>query len=440
MKLTDAVVRRLLPAAKDQFVRCEYTRGFGVKVSPAGRKSFFAEGRIKGAGTARKSIGTYPVFSVEEARKLAIDLLRQMQSGINPGKEQKRKKAQDDFKGTTLGQVFEEYVKVRDLSDKTVYDYGRVMQTVFEDWYSQPISDISRHGILKRHTETKDTRGHSMASKSFRILSAVCNYAKADEMNGVRLLTDNPVDVLKDKRVPKFSKKRETHLTGEDISRLMHFYATEKDWDRSNGGHPTHGVTDQGMNLILLLLYSGLRRKEGCNLLWEDIDLEQRLLLARDTKNKRTHSIPLSEMLVIILKEQKALTGDTPWVFVKKDRSGPLAEPTSQLRAICKATKLSFTLHDLRRTFATHAYQANVDYETIRRALNHKSGGSITSDYIISSVENLRPAFDKIWEQFWEYYDPGLFDRFNNPKDHEPIDDHPPENLEPFFRDMTVVE
>ena len=191
------------------------------------------------------------------------------------------------------------------------------------------------------------------------------------------------------------------------------------------------------MHLILLLLYTGLRRSEGLGLLWEDVDLETKLLIARDTKNNTDHSIPLSQMVVWILKAQKKNSGETPWVFPNRNQTGPMVEPKSQLKAICDATGLKFTLHDLRRTFATHAHAAGVDFESVRKAMNHKSGGSITSSYIIRNVEVLRPVFDKIWEQFWEYHDPGRFDEYKHPENYAQTEDDGPPDLGKFFKDRS---
>ena len=70
------------------------------------------------------------------------------------------------------------------------------------------------------------------------------------------------------------------------------------------------------------------------------------------------------------------------------------------------ATGLDFSFHDLRRTFATHAQAQGMDYELIRRALNHKSGGGITSQYIITQVETLRPVFQAVADGYHTYHDP----------------------------------
>ena len=58
------------------------------------------------------------------------------------------------------------------------------------------------------------------------------------------------------------------------------------------------------------------------------------------------------------------------------------------------------------RTFATHANAQGEEYENIRRALNHKSGGSVTSQYIISQIETLRPVFQAVADGYHQYYDP----------------------------------
>ena len=75
--------------------------GFGVKVYPSGRISFFAEGRIRGGGTRRKTLGQYPALSVEMARNQARDYIASMQRGEDPvlakQRENAKKKALSKF-------------------------------------------------------------------------------------------------------------------------------------------------------------------------------------------------------------------------------------------------------------------------------------------------------------------------------------------------------
>jgi hypothetical protein len=40
----------------------------------------------------------------------------------------------------------------------------------------------------------------------------------------------------------------------------------------------------------------------------------------------------------------------------------------------------------------------------IRRALNHKSGGSMTASYIQGGIEMARPTFEAVADQYEHYY------------------------------------
>jgi integrase len=82
-----------------------------------------------------------------------------------------------------------------------------------------------------------------------------------------------------------------------------------------------------------------------------------------------------------------------------------MTEPKSQLKKICNYTGVKFRLHDLRRTFATHAEKNGSSYDLIRKALNHKAK-TVTSTYIITQVDTLRPVFDAVADGYHTYYDP----------------------------------
>jgi integrase len=171
-----------------------------------------------------------------------------------------------------------------------------------------------------------------------------------------------------------------------------------------------HGITDQGRNFIQLLLLTGLRKSEALQLKWENVNWARRYLVLHDTKNGRDHFVPLTASTRLVLKRQKTASADrsSPYVFPSRhDDHQPMTEPKSQLAAICKATGLKFTLHDLRRTFATHASAFGMSHDIIKRALNHKSG-DVTEGYIVPQIDAIRPVFEKVAEGFFDYSHPGL--------------------------------
>jgi integrase len=209
---------------------------------------------------------------------------------------------------------------------------------------------------------------------------------------------------------------RERYLSDAEIDKLIHFHRNVMDWP----GLPRHGVTKQGIHYVLLLMMTGLIRSEGFGLTWVDVDFEKKLFTVRDTKNSTNHVVPMSTSVEWTLKQQREFVGDTPWVFAAAIGGGHMTEPSPQPAKIKAATGLDFCLHDLRRTFATHAQAQGTEYELIRQELNHSSGGGVTSQYIITQVETLRPVFQAMADGYNTYHDPTW--RIDDEPELEPVD------------------
>jgi len=80
--LTDARAAKLTNIEKraDLFVRDSSLKGFGLRISPKDVKSFFIEATVQGRFT-RRVLGRFPLLSVEEARKRALEALRALKYG-----------------------------------------------------------------------------------------------------------------------------------------------------------------------------------------------------------------------------------------------------------------------------------------------------------------------------------------------------------------------
>src|SRR6266446_708351 len=89
-KLTKSIVDRAeVPPKGQAFVWCSEDRGFGVRINASGSRTFIAQGRINGK-ERRVSIGRPGVFSVDQARAQARELLRGMRLGVDPVEEKAR--------------------------------------------------------------------------------------------------------------------------------------------------------------------------------------------------------------------------------------------------------------------------------------------------------------------------------------------------------------
>ncbi|MEP5378886.1 MAG: tyrosine-type recombinase/integrase, partial [Hyphomicrobiales bacterium] len=335
----------------------------------------------------------HPALSVAEARREASANLNLMHNGIDPVKKRKEEirealgeEERQKALSTTFGDLFDRFMHSRTLKATTVRDYQSTVRVVFGDWLDRPIREISRRNIEDRFMETKDNRGKAQAVKAMRILSAIMNFAMADEVSGERLVANNPCDVLKQKRVNRSIKKREDYLEDDDIQRMFHFFLSVFEHEQA----PKTGITRQGINYILLLLSTGLRKSEALGIRWNDVDSGRRALVVRDTKNGTDHWVPISKLTQWILERQKAVSKESEWIFPARVGESHMTEPKSQLKKIIAATGVQFRLHDCRRTFATHAKINGLDHDVIRRALNHKSGGSITDSYIQGGIDMVR--------------------------------------------------
>ena len=83
-------------------------------------------------------------------------------------------------------------------------------------------------------------------------------------------------------------------------------------------------------------------------------------------------------------------------MFPGTGQGGFLTEPRKQMSKVIEQTNIKFTVHDLRRTFVTIAESLDISAYALKRLLNHKAKGDITTDYIIIDVERLRKPMQMI--------------------------------------------
>jgi Arm domain-containing DNA-binding protein len=83
-------------------------RGFGVRVSPQGTKSFFVWYRV-GDDARRLTLGRYPTMSLAEGRKRAQQALLEVASGKDPAAEKQRARAA--YSGELFGALLEDFIE-----------------------------------------------------------------------------------------------------------------------------------------------------------------------------------------------------------------------------------------------------------------------------------------------------------------------------------------
>lgn len=77
-------------------------------------------------------------------------------------------------------------------------------------------------------------------------------------------------------------------------------------------------------------------------------------------------------------------------MFPGEGKGGYIIEPRKRIAKVIASSGISFTIHDLRRSFITYAESLDISAYALKRLLNHKMKSDVTSGYIMTDVERLR--------------------------------------------------
>lgn len=164
-------------------------------------------------------------------------------------------------------------------------------------------------------------------------------------------------------------------------------------------------------DLFRLISYVGMRPGEAARLKVENVDLERRVFVLKDTKNSRDFWIPFAGPVAEILARriEYAKLCDSEFVFPS---SGRRANTGKEAKRKCVTwTKQAADIQanipgwiptDLRRTITTLATNMRFSSLVVKRLLNHTTErveGDVTAGYYVSDVEYLREPVADIASQ-----------------------------------------
>ena len=212
VSITNKLLSNLQPDIKPYFLRDSNLKGFGVKVNPTGSVKFIAEVKHKGK-SKRKTVGSFPIISLQDARAKALSFISAVKSGTLTEKQVKR---------VTLHAILDGYIAGDRLKPRTVRDYQEAIGFYLSDWLDHKVSEITKEMVERRFYLIRDKGFHggvptySQATKVMRILSALMNYAMADDV-----VESNPVLILKQKRIDRSIVRKTSYLTREEARKVL---------------------------------------------------------------------------------------------------------------------------------------------------------------------------------------------------------------------------
>jgi len=378
------------------------TPGLELRITSGGVRTFYVRRRVRGTGRVeRVTVGRFPEVSVEAARRIAAGHVAALAEGRSVVAARRSAKA----RSVTLREVLEDYLTAHDLKPATRREYHDTAHRHLAAWLDRAVVEITRDDVerlhrklsVRREAVRKDAMGRrrpvavggpACANRTSRILRALLNFASAkyEDHEGRPLLTDNPVRRLTATKAWNRVDRRRRRIERDELPAWL--AAVDEERQRN----------PVAADFVEMLIFTGLRRSEAARLRVADVNLRGRRFIVRDTKNRDDHELPVGPHVLALLARRvdAARAAGSEYVFPGPGRTGYLNTPHKAIQRIARASGVPFSCHDLRRTFATIAESLDIAAYSLKRLLNHRSGGDVTGAYIVFDVERLRPPMEMI--------------------------------------------
>lgn len=334
MKFTRSAISKLEIRPKAYEVFDAHLRGFGVRVTARGKKSYFVRLRKSGRDTS-VNLGPVDFMELEDARKKALDILR---GDYRPS----RGSLLRDLSREHWAAHVERRNSARTVLDKVRYrrDFDRVLGNLEAEKLTRGQCSAAFNAYSDRH-------GIYQANRFLSYMHQLFEWALLEER-----MPMNPAHGIK-----KFAERqRDRVLTADEIERFMDAVGLEPEPYRQ---------------FYRLALLTGARRGELMAMKWGDLDMDERTWKIEDTKNKRPHVVSLTDGMLL---ELGSLERVNDYVFASRKSSKPISGFSKSFDRVRKNSGLpDIRVHDLRRTFGSILASNHMNAFAIMRAMNHKT-------------------------------------------------------------------
>lgn len=373
-----------VPTANDIYFWDTDLRGFGLRVTPRGVRSYVVQYRMPGLPARRMTIGIHgSPWTPEKARERAHDILINVRRGDDPlVAARKRQRAAIDLEFSRYVETFTEGYLKPHWGDTWANAKRQLECHVVPHLKGRPLPEIEKHevaGVIRRLLDRP-----ALARNTHAVLRKLFSWA-IDEGD----LVTSPICAA-----PPAVKARKRVLAPDEIVAV---------WRAS---YKLNWPMGQFVRMLFVTLQ---RRNEVAGLPWSELS-ELNSMWRQDgerVKNEVDHLVPLSPMAISLLNEMAegpapaegsdrkpwkrkgfifSTTGTTPIsgfskVKAKLDREMlPVLQKLADERAdaLGEDRELAFLppwrFHDIRRTGTTQMQALGVPIEVTEKVINHKSG------------------------------------------------------------------
>lgn len=276
--------------------------------------------------------------------------------GKEPSNRAKRlvekEKRQADARRWTIERLWKKYKSTKPNLKGIKTDENRFEKHIKRPFGKKEPKDILPLDIKRLENRLLKKRSPATVRNALELLRRIINFGAKN-----RLCPGLDFTI----QMPEVNNIKTEDLTPDELIRL--FEAIEAD------AHPQAG------NIMLMALYTGMRRGEIFNLKWQDIDFERGFISLKDPKGGPDQKIPLNELARQILNDSPRHK-KSEYVFFGRGgkKRTDINKAVNAIKAEAKLPKDFRPLHGLRHVYASMlASSGEVDLYALQKLLTHKS-------------------------------------------------------------------
>ena len=351
IKLTKSAIDALPTPSSDVVYWDATYPGFGVKITPKGRKVFIVLYRTGGAGSQLRkyTIGPYGRVTLHQARVAAQKVFAAKLAGRDPAAE--KREAKRRAVADRVGDLLENFITQRLAQNRSAAESSRLLRReVGTPWAGRSVHAISKRDVVELISAIVQRGAPGAANKTLKSLKTFLRWCV-----GQAVLDRSPAE-----GVPPPTKEiaRDRVLTDMELAQVI--LAARK------LGGPYAAIVE-------LLALTGQRREEVACLEWDELDLAQGLwtIPKTRTKNTKAHIVHLSRPALAVIKSTYR-RGPLVFTLLGTKSFQDFTHAKRRLDQLSGVT--SWRLHDLRRTCVSGMARLGIAPHVADKILNHQAG------------------------------------------------------------------
>jgi integrase len=350
-KLTKSVIDALPSPTKDIVYWDSASPGFGVKVTPKGRKVFVVLYRTRGAGSRLRkyTIGPYGRVTLHQARVAAQKVYAARLEGRDPAAE--KREAKRRMVADRVDDLLEAFIAQHHSQNRSGREVSRLLRRELGSaWGIRSIHEIGKREVIELISAIEQRGAPIAANKALKATKTFLRWCV-----GRAVLDQSPADGVP---LPTKEVARDRVLSDGELARII-LAAREI-------GGPYGGIVE-------FLASTGQRREEAARATWDEFDLEGRtwLLPNARTKNAKPHIVHLSNQSIVVVQRLQR-SGEFVFSVSGSKPFSAFSWAKSQLDELSGVK--GWRLHDLRRTCVSGMARLGIAPHVADKILNHQAG------------------------------------------------------------------